>query len=544
MRVSPRDHRYLELTDGKPYIPIGLNMISPPITRRGEDEALRGMEAWLAALSSNGGNYIRVWLSNDFWDVEHEKSGVYDEEKAKRIDRMLDLCRKYGIRVKLTMEHFRSIGGGRQAWADKPLHNVANGGTAQSMADFFDGEASREQFKRKIAWYGKRYGNQPVVYGWELWNEVNAVSGRGDIMAWSETMLAELHKTFPGNMAMQSLGSFDNTPVARNIPAAQQLPGNDLAQVHRYLDLGANWEVCHGPVDVLAAEAVREIKSYEPGRPVVLAESGAVEPSHSGPFKLYPKDKEGILLHDILFAPFFAGAAGAGQIWHWDSYVAPNNLWCQFGRFAETVRDLDPPAEAFEPSMAPARPACAYTCSTGRKRCWLGAAIRRNTWESELKNGEKPEQLRGMTVDFASAAFGQGSAIGADLRSLDESLVERETQEGQSRRFPSFRVRSSCACRGDSVFVQTTPWRSWLRKCAEPRLQMSGIVRHPTAASSSRSTTSALGSRCAVAALRTERRQFLVVLVLARSAPRGTPRPVRRRCVTSRVPAIFATCSV
>ena len=109
VRVSPRDHRYLELADGKPYIPIGLNMISPPNVRRGEDEALRGMEAWIASLSSNGGNYIRVWLSNDFWDVEHDKSGVYDEEKAKRIDRMLELCRKYGIRVKLTMEHFRSI---------------------------------------------------------------------------------------------------------------------------------------------------------------------------------------------------------------------------------------------------------------------------------------------------------------------------------------------------------------------------------------------------------------------------------------------------
>src|SRR5690349_6906479 len=126
VRVSPRDHRYLELIGGKPYIPIGLNMISPPDVRRGEEEALRGMEEWLASLSANGGNYIRVWLSNDFWDVEHERSGVYDEEKARRIDRMLDLCRKYGIRVKLTMEHFRTIGGGRQPWADKPLHNVTN----------------------------------------------------------------------------------------------------------------------------------------------------------------------------------------------------------------------------------------------------------------------------------------------------------------------------------------------------------------------------------------------------------------------------------
>ena len=30
-----------------------------------------------------------------------------------------------------------------------------------------------------------------------------------------------------------------------------------------------------------------------------------------------------------------------------------------------------------------------------------------NTWESELKNGEKPEELRGVTVDFSAALSGK-----------------------------------------------------------------------------------------------------------------------------------------
>jgi hypothetical protein len=198
VRVSPRDARYLELTDGTPYIPIGLNMISPPRVKAGEAEALRGMESWLESLSSNGGNYIRVWVSNPFWDIENEKSGVYDQAQARRIDRLLELCEQHGIRVKLTLEHFRSIGGGSQKWADKPLHHVSNGGPAQSIADFFDGEASRAQFRQKIRWYGERYGPRPIIYGWELWNEVNAVRG-GDYMTWTGLMLAELHKTFPQN---------------------------------------------------------------------------------------------------------------------------------------------------------------------------------------------------------------------------------------------------------------------------------------------------------------------------------------------------------
>jgi hypothetical protein len=318
---------------------------------------------------------------------------------------MLELCRKYGIRVKLTMEHFRSIGGGRQPWADKPLHNVANGGPALSMADFFAGEASRAQFKSKIEWYRKRYGDQPVVYGWELWNEINAVQD-GDYMAWTELMLPELHKAFPKNIAMQSLGSFDSAEWRDIYRRHSSLPGNDLAQVHRYLDLGASLEVCKGPVDVLAADAVRELESYEPGRPIILAESGAVEPRHSGPSHLYALDHEGVLLHDILFAPFFAGAAGAGQIWHWDSYVAANNLWTQFGRFAEAVRDLDPPSEAFEPMMLPHDRLRVYVLS-GRRTLLAWCRDTRNTWKSELENREKPEVLRGTVINLSSMFSGK-----------------------------------------------------------------------------------------------------------------------------------------
>ncbi|MBN1508546.1 MAG: hypothetical protein JW955_16980 [Sedimentisphaerales bacterium] len=60
VRVSSRDARYFELSDGRPYIPIGLNMIAPP--GRDETQALAQMDEWLRKLSENGGNCIRLWL--------------------------------------------------------------------------------------------------------------------------------------------------------------------------------------------------------------------------------------------------------------------------------------------------------------------------------------------------------------------------------------------------------------------------------------------------------------------------------------------------
>ena len=83
VRVSPRDSRYFELSDRTPYIPIGLNMIHPQ-WGNGEKEGLAQMEQWMKKLSQNRGNFIRIWLSHHFWDVEHAKSGEYDLEKAAR----------------------------------------------------------------------------------------------------------------------------------------------------------------------------------------------------------------------------------------------------------------------------------------------------------------------------------------------------------------------------------------------------------------------------------------------------------------------------
>jgi len=434
VRVSPRDHRYLELSDGRPYVPIGLNLIAPPRAAN-EEEAFKGLEAWLAKLAVNGGNYIRVWLSNPFWDVEAEKSGVYDGEKARRIDRLLGLCRQHGIRVKMTLEHFRTIGEPGKGWADKPLHHVSRGGPAQSIADFFDGEAPRAQFRQKIRWYAERYGDQPIIYGWELWNEVNAVRG-GDYMAWTAAMLPELHRAFARNLCMQSLGSFDRARTREVYRRHSLLEGNDLAQVHRYLDLGAELEVCHGPVDVLAADAVRELLGYEPKRPVIVAESGAVEPKHTGPFKLYAVDREGVILHDVLFAPFFAGAAGPGQIWHWDAYVAANDLWWHYGRFAAALMKVDPPAEDFEPLMIE-HPRLRVYVLKGRRTVLAWCRDARNTWESELKRGEKPEVLRNVEVDLGAALAGR-KARPAEVYSLwNGERAQARVRSGKVR-LPAF----------------------------------------------------------------------------------------------------------
>lgn len=62
VRVSQRDSRYFELSNGNPYIAIGFNLVGPP--RANE------LESIIQKMAENSVNYCRVWLGHPDWDVK------------------------------------------------------------------------------------------------------------------------------------------------------------------------------------------------------------------------------------------------------------------------------------------------------------------------------------------------------------------------------------------------------------------------------------------------------------------------------------------
>lgn len=398
--VSRTNPAYFALSDGSTYIPIGINLINPSgRNHQNPDSAFYEIEQWMKNLAANGGNYIRVWLSQSFWDIEDQAAGKYSEEKIKRIDRFIEMARKYQLKIKLTLEHFRSVTlqENAQSWANKSVYHTSNGGPLDSIRQYVRSPEGHLLFLNKVDFYQKRYGCDTLFFGWELWNEMNAMRGPEDsiFFAWNEKMLSEVKHRFPENLVMQSLGSFDDERIRPVYKKMMLLPGNEVAQVHRYLDLGAKMEVCHAPMDIISSSAIEELLSYHTGKPVILAETGAVEPSHAGPSKYYPRDTDGILLHDILFAPFFSGSAGAGMAWHWESYVHKNNLWYHFGRFAEAIKGVDPVKEEFIPSKTETNTARIYILK-GKKTTLLWLRDKAADWRSELEQGIKPQTRQGM----------------------------------------------------------------------------------------------------------------------------------------------------
>ena len=288
-------------------------------------------------------------------------------------DEVLRRCTKIwqnGQAVPITKEHRNKILEENKAMADQALRVLA---AAQRIYDERPDSNAPETLEQDLTWVGMCGMIDPIR------PEVKEAIGQCRNAGIRPIMITGDHKDTATAIA-RDLGIL--------VPGQMAIPGAEL-------------DVCRGPMDVLAADSVRELLDRRPDAPAILAEVGAVKPNHTGPSELYPKDKLGMLLHDEIFAPFFAGSAGCGQPWHWDhQYLDGNNLWWHFARFAAAVKDVDPAAEHFRP----------FHTETRRLRVWglrgerttlLWCRDKSNTWESELVRGEAPATVSGEKIPFA-----------------------------------------------------------------------------------------------------------------------------------------------
>jgi hypothetical protein len=98
-------------------------------------------------------------------------------------------------------------------------------------------------------------------------------------------------------------------------------------------------------------------------------------------------------LHDLLFAPFFCGAAGTGQSWHWDFYVEKNDIWWQLGRFKEALGSFDPIRENAQPFFEEMPNRLKLYGLRGQKTTLIWVRDGENNWRTELLDGKSPRKV-------------------------------------------------------------------------------------------------------------------------------------------------------
>ncbi len=446
--TKPDSPRYLLTTNGGSYVPIGPCMAGPPRYplpagaehfETGDAVATLGAaeyERWFRLLSENGGNFARIWLSHPYFNVETAVAAELDLAAFARLDAVIEHARTYGIRLKLCFEHFRTFESGGPFY--KELRHPEDGRAPESINAWLTEPTWRELWLKKVKAYTDRYGDDPVVMAWELWNEMDCVAGDFDrVVSWTKDMLKEVRKLSSHHLVTNSLGSFDDEAKIQTHNAFR-LPEMDFEQVHRYLDQGAPWEICREDPVAFSIDAIRRIARLD--RPLLLAETGAVNDRHTGPFRYYRMDNRGIIFHDTTFPAFFTGAAGTGHIWHWDSYVDQKNLWRFYKPFSELIAGLDFGFERFMPFDL-SNDEVWFRGLRGRRSMVAWVRNRADTWQAVLRDGQDTPLVGEQVFDLTKVKLLEGDIrLAWPWGDEPDELVSGKASlnEGQLR-LPSFR---------------------------------------------------------------------------------------------------------
>ena len=413
IRVGKKNPRYFEFSNGKTFVPVGVNLCFQRFLTT-DEECLEAYRHQMETFAANGGNFLRIWMGVPFLQLEPERADVFSDRKLDNLHALIEIAKKNHLRIKFTLEHFRRLDKGADnelfpgaANFQNPVYRKENGGFADSVTEFMTSPEGRKHFIRKLELLSRHFAGEPTIAAWELWNEINTLNAPETVWKeWSELMLQELHRCFPHQMCLQNLGSFDSFVHQSRYDWLCTLPGCDFSQAHRYLDPGADLDICRGPMDLLCGDAIRELREKNPLRPAILAETGAVEWKHCRASHLYELDSQGMLLHDGIFAPFFSGSAGCGQFWHWDQlYLERHNLWWHFARFVRATEGFDPAEEDARPFFRDSRRLRIYGLQ-GRSTVLVWLRDKLNTWQNELDRRYAPERLNGLKLNLRNFSCG------------------------------------------------------------------------------------------------------------------------------------------
>ncbi|MHA7111662.1 hypothetical protein ACRTDU_16135 [Sunxiuqinia elliptica] len=400
--ISPDYNRYFQTSEGKTWIPVMINYIMPDGEER---EVFKSVDRYFKSFSEVGGNAVRIWISSPFLEIEDKQMGAYSQNKLARIDTLLAIAKRYNIRIKFTLQHIRSISAESEdnnRWSNSDVLAVKNGQGFNNILEYITTPEGKAAYLNRVEVLADRYRMNPQIFCWELWNEMDAVDGAKWLPFTSE-ILDSVKMLFPHQLVVQTLGSLHSIDAEHRYLDLFQLPNNEYLNVHRYLDPGSAWgqyDQVRQPADLIASTAVQF--AYEKGAqlPVLMNEVGAVQGNHTGPSELYAKDTLGVLLHDMVYAPYFSGAAGCGAMWHWNVYLDRQNLWWHYQRLTEVITLFDPVAEQFDPFYATRDDLRIYGLK-GKQHTLLWCRDGRNSWQSELVEELKPKPREGVTLTLA-----------------------------------------------------------------------------------------------------------------------------------------------
>jgi Cellulase (glycosyl hydrolase family 5)/Domain of unknown function (DUF5060) len=271
----------------------------------------------LPRLKQSKVNFIRTWEGPGRYLLQHGQAlSHFNDAVATKLDQVMQLAHDNGIYVMSTLEpaiYYLTTPNGGDAnvqWSANPF-STAKGGPCAKTADFFTDATAKRHYKNKLRYAVARWGADPQLAVWELWNEYDHLVEQlavptAAIAAWHQEMARYLRQTDPyGRIITTSLSHNDYADLWR-------LPEMQFSQRHLY-----------GSTESLATTLGGYETKYQ--KPFV---SGEFSLDWKWP-QMHPASEYGRELHLGLWRGMFAPTPILPMTWWWD-FHADNNQYFHF----------------------------------------------------------------------------------------------------------------------------------------------------------------------------------------------------------------------
>ncbi|HLA10771.1 MAG TPA: cellulase family glycosylhydrolase [Pyrinomonadaceae bacterium] len=246
--------------DGRPFRFIGANV---SVMYRDEDR--ERMPETLKHAANAGIRVLRVWAygeggTNDIgpladfadWPRHHPfrwAPGQWNEEAFVHLDHVIAEAQRQDLLVQLCLTNWwRDTGGVTQylRWAginDAADENFRFGINPERAMLFYSNEITRRLYREHIEKLATRrnsvtgvlYRDDPTIFGWELMNEAQAVTGRwAERRAWVAEMSQYLKSLDPNHVVAPGIWGYRTAAERREWLADHSLPHVDYIDVHNY----------------------------------------------------------------------------------------------------------------------------------------------------------------------------------------------------------------------------------------------------------------------------------------------------------------------
>ena len=303
--VRARGNRFV--IAGKPFRFVGANV---SVMYRDEDRAR--MPETLRQASQAGIRVVRVWASGEGgpgdigpvadladWPRTHPlrwAPGKWNEEALVHLDNVIAEAGRNKLLVQLCLANWwRDTGGVTQylRWAgvsDAADEKFPFGINPERAMLFYSNDDTRRLYRehleklatRRNTVTGVLYRDEPVIFGWELINEGQAVTSRwAERRAWIAEMSAYLKSLDPNHMITPGEWGFRTAAERREWLADHLLPHIDYCDVHHY-------PLPDADVSVDSPTALREFinnraaAAFSIRKPLVFGEFGMGVEGHRG----------------------------------------------------------------------------------------------------------------------------------------------------------------------------------------------------------------------------------------------------------------------